>query len=223
MKSELAAKSRDAESSAPAVDAAKLGAEALPSISEAFDPFLFSDRPPESRDPGDRHAAWTLVVTLRDRFRDLNAVATDPLRVTIVGADLGWLAPQLLAWGAERVTVADHDAAELTRVAAIGEALGIDRGALLLADEPGAAGDADVVIADEREDGSGVAPEQLAALARHTFVLSDKKAETRAELRHVGMAVAIATPPLDADHRFINTELVLLVASKPAAEGERPA
>lgn len=220
MKSETA-HGPQAERTAPAepapVDAAKLGAEALPAISETFDPFLFTDAP--LSDPGDRHAAWTLVATLRRRLRDLMAVAEAAPDAMIVGAELGWLAPQLLVWGTARVTVADRDPAQLARVAAIGEALAVDRSRLLLADDPSAARDLDLVIADERGSGSGVAAAELLNLAPECLVLSDRKEQTRAELRHAGAAVGIATPPLDADRRFVSTELVLLVARASQSGG----
>ena len=168
----------------------------LAAVSEAFDPFLLTGEEPA--DPGDRHAAWTLVATLRSRVLDLTAIAEEPLRVLILGRRLRWLEAQFYAWGAGRVFVADQIPGDLR------------------------SGGLDLVIADDRTDGAtGVPAERLLALAPNVLVFSDRKVESRAALREAGAQVALARPPLDAERRFVTTELVLLVPGKPASAPQK--
>ncbi len=162
---------------------------------------------------------------LREQVRDAMAFADGPIDVLIAGAGIGWLAPQLLAWGVRRATVFDPNPARLAEVGALAEASAPGAGRLRLAPELPARGDAAfaLVVADGRPEASSLELAALLELAPALAVLTAARLQTRAALREAGAEqVSIVRPPVDAERRFIARELSLLIANRPAGDGEEP-
>ena len=184
-----------------------------------------------TRDPGARHAAWTLEAMLEEPVRDAVAMAGDRPEGLVLGAGEGRLAHRLLEWGLARVVAVDGRPSAARRAELVRDhfaiapyRLDVRHGPEGEALDPSRLGQFAVVAVDVAR-AVGDIP-SLLAVARHcsldlcAIVARDAdRASLVAALDGAELgSVERAQPPLEAERPYVlGARFVLLAHPPPAA------
>ena len=183
-------------------------------------------------DPGDRHLQQGVAEIVRDAALDAFALSTGgPRTALVLGCGEGWLAQQLLSWGADWVVGVDQRQPALRRGELLAEYLSIDPRRLRLSqvgclEQLGLEADENfsIVVAPAAWEAQAQQRGALLAVARRhashrIAVETADRNRTIREFRETGVKPIRTDPPTDAERRLILGERAVLVAA-PGGNGE---